>query len=347
MTSRETAEFKIVATLTAPEIEAAYYYVGTTNGWSSTDQTYKFTRADESVSVYDDPVFTCVVPAPYKTDETTGEQVRDDNWFKIAPASAYSLEDFWSGKLLGSATDGDESLEVNLINEGANSLKQPATDGALKYKITINMMEYTMTIEAINFSEYYYYAGDYTSWQSNAQPLLGDGAGSYTGYYYIKKADNSSTWGFKFTDGIGDAAKTWYGDAGDGKVSTSGGNCTPDADGFYKINLNLDQNTYALTAISSISLIGAAVNGDTSWGTDADMTFNVETGVWEYEGALTAGEFKFRADHDWALSWGGSDASQLTSQNGANLSVAEAGTYKVTFKPNCDGQGVYTITAVL
>lgn len=109
------------------------------------------------------------------------------------------------------ATDGDESTEVNLVNEDAQACKQPATDGAIKYKITLNMLEYTMTIEAINFAEYLYYAGDYTGWQANAQPLLGDGAGLYTGYYYIKKADNASTWGFKFTDGIGDDAKTWYG----------------------------------------------------------------------------------------------------------------------------------------
>ncbi len=348
--TRETANFNIVATLTAPEIEEAYYYIGASNGWDLTDKTYKFTRADESVSVYDDPVFTCVVPAPYTTDEATGTQSRADNWFKIAPASAYELDDFWSAKILGSSIDGDESTEVMLVNENAQACKQPATDGALKYKITINMMEYSMTIEAINFAEYLYYAGDYTNWQANAQPLLGDGAGLYTGYYYIKKADNASTWGFKFTDGIGDDAKTWYGGSADNTLVKGGGdNCTPDADGFYAIKADLDKMTYSIEEVT-VSIIGSVVlkedgNADTNWGTDADMTFNAETGAWEYTGKLADGEFKFRANHDWALSWGG-DADAVTSANGANIKLDAAGSYKVSFKPNCDGKGVYTIASV-
>lgn len=356
--TRETANFNIVATLTAPKIEEAYYYIGASNDWSLTDKTYKFTRADESVSVYDDPVFTCVVPAPYEKDKTTGEYVKDENgdlirvanWFKIAPESAYELDNLWDGEILGSAIDGDESTEVNLVNENAQACMQPATDGALKYKITINMMEYTMTIEAINFAEYLYYAGDYTGWQANAQPLLGDGAGLYTGYYYIKKADNASTWGFKFTDGIGDDAKTWYGGTSDNALVKSGGdNCTPDADGFYAIKADLDKMTYSIESVS-VSIIGSVVlkedgTADTSWGTDADMTFNTETGAWEYTGKLAAGEFKFRANHDWALSWGG-DADAMTSANGANIKLESDGSYKVSFKPNCDGKGVYTIASV-
>lgn len=106
--TRETANFNIVATLTAPEIEEAYYYIGASNDWSLTDKTYKFTRADESVSVYDDPVFTCVVPAPYEKDNTgeyvkdeNGDLIRVDNWFKIAPESAYALDNLWDGKILG------------------------------------------------------------------------------------------------------------------------------------------------------------------------------------------------------------------------------------------------------
>ena len=103
-------------------------------------------------------------------------------------------------------------------------------------------------------------------------------------------------------------------------------------------------NSYSLTAVNTISLIGSAVNGDSSWGTDADMTFDSAEGCWIYQGALTAGEFKFRMNHDWSISWGGTDFDNLTNQNGANLKLAEGGNYLVKFKPNCNGQGSYSIT---
>ncbi len=71
----------------APEIESAYYYVGAANNWSETDQTYKLTNS--GLDVYDDPEFSVVVPVVYKDGKP------QDNWFKIAPASAYSAPKFW------------------------------------------------------------------------------------------------------------------------------------------------------------------------------------------------------------------------------------------------------------
>ena len=46
---------------------------------------------------------------------------------------------------------------------------------------------------------------------------------------------------------------------------------------------------------------------------------------------LTAGEFKFRANKDWALSFGGASFEDLTSDNGANLKIEEEGNYEVKF----------------
>jgi hypothetical protein len=115
------------------------------------------------------------------------------------------------------------------------------------------------------------------------------------------------------------------------------------ADGFYEIVVNTTDLTVALTPITTMSLIGSAVNGDTSWGTDYDLTFNLTTMAWEGTYNMTAGEFKFRANHDWTLSWGGSEDA-LTADNGANLKITEDGNYTFSFQPNANGKGTVTIT---
>ena len=43
--------------------------------------------------------------------------------------------------------------------------------------------------------------------------------------------------------------------------------------------------------------------------------------------ALPAGEFKFCANHDWAISFGG--ALDNIVENGGNIKVEEAGTYDI------------------
>lgn len=325
VTARNTSDITITATLTAPEIEDAYYYIGATNGWSATDQTYKFTRADESVSVYDDPVFTCVVPAPFATDETTGETARVDNWFKIAPASAYKLEDFWSGKILGSATDGDESLKVSLVNDGAQACKQPATDGALMYKITLNMMEYTMTIEPISYNEYIYVPGNGQGWAPASAPAIrsANSDGVYVGYA-VMDGD------FKFTkernwDG-GEYNSGSFSTYGDGfAASTDGGNisCTGEA-GIYYLSADVANGSIS-GVLCNFGLIGPAQAG--GWDSDSDMTFDATTNTYTWTGDLAAGEFKFRANDGWDINLGGS-LDDLVA-NGSNLSVAEAGNYTI------------------
>lgn len=332
ISARNTSDITITATLTALEIESAYYYIGATNGWSETDQTYKFTRADESVSVYDDPVFTCVVPAPYKMDENgdfvkdeNGDLIRVDNWFKIAPASAYQLEDFWSGKFLGSATDGDESLKVSLINEGAQACKQPADDGALKYKITLNMMDYTMTIEPISYDEFIYVPGNGQGWNPETAPALrsANADGIYVGYA-VMNGD------FKFTkernwDG-GEYNNGSFSTYGDGfAASTDGSNvsCTGEAGIYY---LTADVANGSLSGVlCNYGIIGPAQAG--GWDSDSDMTFDATTNTYTWTGDLTAGEMKFRANDGWDINLGGSFDDLVAG--GDNITIAEAGNYTI------------------
>ena len=72
--------FKIKVIPAAPVIEEAYYYVGAANGWGGQD--YKLTNGGGDV--YEDPIFSVTVPAQ-----------GGDHWFKIMPASAFTLGSIW------------------------------------------------------------------------------------------------------------------------------------------------------------------------------------------------------------------------------------------------------------
>ena len=309
----------------APEIDAAYYLTGSLNGWDNTDKTYKLTN--DGSDPYENPIFTCRIPAP-----DDGSNVE----FKMTPESGIGGD--WSKCLAAGSTPG--TFVYN--NDGGNFVIE-AVAGAKFYDITFNMMELTWSYKAISFTDYIYLACDFNGWSTDASPLIHLGDGRYEGFYYIQEADESTTWGFKFViDGSwsgGDHTK-----ATSGTYELGGGNNLNCPTGFYQVQVNQADATWTLTEVNTISLIGSAVNGDSSWGTDADMTFSTTEKCWIYEGPLTAGEFKFRMNHDWSISWGGTGMDNLTNINGANLQMSAAGNYKVTFKPNCNGQGIYTVT---
>lgn len=306
-----------VTTFKLPAIadEDAYYYIGGYNGWNLAEPT--------PMDANGDGTYSCII------------EIGDSEWFAFAPQSAVDSQN-WD-ILFRAQANGDEATS-GFFGESASGNSFCCPTGG-KYKFTIDPKNWTYSYAP--YAESIYYAGDANGWSFSPLAKAGN---DFVGYYYVKYADNSSTWGFKFTQ---DASwdKPQYG-AGDGgnSIALDGGNIQlAEKDAFYQIVVNTDNLTCTLNEISVMSLIGSAVNGDSSWGTDYDLTFNTETMAWEGTYEMTDGEYKIRANHDWSLSWGG-DLDALTSQNGANLSIS-AGTYKFTFKPNCDGQGTLTVEA--
>lgn len=314
----ETNEVEVsVKTLALPSIagENAYYYIGGYNGWNLASPT--------PMDANGDGTYSCVI------------EIGDSEWFAFAPQSAVDSQD-WNS-LFRAQTNGDEATS-GFFGESASGNSFCCQTGG-KYKFTINPKNWTYSYAP--YAESIYYAGDANGWSFSPLAKAGN---DFVGYYYVKYADNSNTWGFKFTQ---DASwdKPQYGAGAEGNsIALDGGNIQlAEKDAFYQIVVNTDNLTCTLNEISAMSLIGSAVNGDSSWGTDYDLTFNTETMAWEGTYEMTDGEYKVRANHDWSLSWGGA-LDALTSQNGANLSIS-AGTYKFTFKPNCDGQGTLTVVA--
>lgn len=97
-------------------------------------------------------------------------------------------------------------------------------------------------------------------------------------------------------------------------------------------NGNADSQTTVFTVFqgfNTIGIIGDATPG--GWGEDTDMA-EIGDGVYQVTIELASLSAKFRADDDWAVNWGAPDfPSGRGTQDGDNIPIAEAGTYKVTF----------------
>ena len=295
-----SAPFTIKVIPKAPVIEAAYYLTGSINGWDNTDTTYKLTN--DGSDPYDNPTFKLRIPA---TED--GSNIE----FKMTPESGIGGD--WSGCLAA----GSEEGKFNYNNDGGNFVIVADPD-ALFYDITFNMLDQTWTVAPVGFNEFIYEIGNESGW-SEPHPLYGDGTGLYTAVIYLdgefKFKPNKDNW-----DGDWEKAS---GDANSGTLTPDGGpNVDAAAPGFYYIKVDLREMTYALTPVSSISIIGS-VRG--AWDTDVDMTYNETLKCWEARETLNAGEFKFRLNHDWAVNWGGT-MDNLT-QDGPNLQLAADGPY--------------------
>lgn len=317
-------ETTLTVTLTAPLIESAYYLIGAHNSWSMDTYTqYKLTRADESVDIYDDPVWTIMVPAP-----VDGQGLRADFWFNIVPQSAVGKDgdDFWHNLIGSDQGNGDNRLEAGLaykVNGQDNAFCQPANDGATFYKITIDMMDYKMTVEPLSYGQFIYVPGNHQNWSPEHAAALRSPNfdGYYEGYSYLNGD-------FKFTKARNWDAEYNFNDFttfSDGLSQGGGSNINMANEGFYRIQANVANGTLTATK-TEWGIVGSALRG--GWeAADTDMSYDAGENCWTVTLPLIAGEFKFRANDDWGINVGGS-ADNLY-QDGGNLIITEDGTYTI------------------
>lgn len=314
-TFKVSTTIELKATPEAPVISANHYLIGAPSEWNPTCTTLKFNHSGKDV--YDDPVFTITFPV------TEGE-----NWFAFTDDVTVEKND-WSYVFGCAEGNGNNGMEGGIVRrselpEGDDGSFKVVVEGDAKFvKMTINMLEYTYKLEKLNFSEFIYVPGD-PKWNPATAPAVcsPNYDGAYDGFAYL------TTNGFKF---VGDREDDWNpqwnyasfttfseGITGEDNI------CAP-ANGFYFIEANLATSSLTLTE-TTWSIIGA-VTGDSSWGTDFDMTYDNETEAWVYTGELVAGEFKFRANKAWDIDFGG--VFEELVRSGGNLSIAEAGNYEV------------------
>ena len=309
MVTSET--FQVKAIPEAPFIDNGYYLVGdmfTTddvNGWTK-GVAKAFNHSEKDV--YDDPIFT-----------VSFETTKADQYWKIIPKKNIDADDLWAPGVVGPKVDGDDSMTGALTNGEAKAGKIAK---AGKYKLTINMMDYTYTIEEVNYDPFVYFIGATDGWKSSDQKLalVDEAKGVYTGYVYVADP-NGAGLQFKFQRKAGD----WNNAIGAGTFSTFSGAATNAGDnigvnageGVYYMDVNLSEGTITATKVETMGIIG----GFNSWAGDAVMTWNAEEYCFEAtKVGVTADGWKFRVNGGWDINLGGS-LNNLTA-GGDNIAVA-------------------------
>lgn len=298
-----TGKFTPAAT---PQLdEKGYYMLGQVNGneWN-TESPVWMNKISDGV---------------YQLKVTT---TADKNWFKFYAGSNYVKGDWDSINkgALGCKENGSEDAFGYILYDGDSwgVLQTPVIPGAGTWIVTLDMNNLTYTVG----KPVLYMAGDANGWATNDY-LAGEDGVHFTGFMYLNQN------GFKFC-----TQPEWKGtNYGANFDTTEGGaniTMTEDA-GYYKVDVDLESKSYVLTPITTIGIIGDATAD--GWDADQNLTYvpyNSETkalGYWEAKDVvLKAGTMKFRANHDWAINWGG-DTNALT-QGGDNISV-DAGTYDI------------------
>lgn len=310
MATSET--FQVKAIPEAPVIEEGYYLVGdmfTTddvNGWTK-GVAKAFNHSDKDV--YEDPVFT-----------VSFETTKADQYWKIIPKKNIDADDLWAPGVVGPKVDGDDSMTGALTNGDAKAGKIAK---AGKYKLTINMMDYSYTIEEVNYDPFIYFIGSTDGWISSDQKLalVDDAKGVYTGYVYLADP-NAAGFEFKFQRAPGNwdtaiGAGTFVSFAG-AAIGVDNGNIGVNAgEGVYYMDVNLSEGTITATKVETMGIIG----GFNNWAGDAPMTWNAEEYCFEATNVgVTADGWKFRVNGDWPINLGGS-LNNLTA-GGDNITVA-------------------------
>ena len=338
-------------------IAPAYYIVGGPNDWQSSaiNRTIKFQHSDEDV--YVDPVFT-----------VTFDAAGGDTWFAIGDdqaCDAIAAGD-WS-QLYGIVGGDNEAKEGKIARRselgGDNSF---CVKGARKIRVTIDMMEQTFKVEAVNIAEaYYLIGGPISDWAASATGRLQKFSHSDKDVFddpvftYVFEGSGSDMW-FAFgddesCDGIanGDWSKVFGTTLGDGNSGFSGtyarrtqlsDNGSFKVDGkakFYRFTINALEQTYEITPLNFdpyIYFIGAT-DGWTN--AEQKLALTDESGI--YTGFLYCAdpngwgnEFKFqKVPGDW-----GTEINTGMMTGGITGDFADGGG---NFKANA-GEGVYYVT---
>ena len=223
---------------------------------------------------------------------------------------ALSVEDGGLGVPSGEPTDVDFYISATIGTDFEKFYSAPVT-----VRMTVTTAE--RTYEAIV---------DFGEKAANGFKLTG-----------IAGWDDTCNWG---TDG--DAPAPDPEAASISLISSGGsGNIMAYSKRFYR--LVFDRSTLTLSnklSFNSMGIIGDATPG--GWDTDTEMNFDTQKQRFWVDVTLTAGEFKFRADNDWTINFGGADGH--LSQNGDNIK-ATAGNYRVYATLNNSAEITYELNA--
>lgn len=337
-----TASTTITVTLVAPHISEAYYVIGGSLDWATSAATkeQKFKHSD--TNVYDDPIFTIRIKASYDADGN-----RTDTWFAFGDDEACEAvgSGNWSKVLGTTGGNGNTSYTGSLAPRSElsddGSICMKADDQAAAYKITLNMMDYSYTIEPIPAGPeiWWLIGGDIGDgqWTNSVEgigtsifPLASIGGDKiiYTGYF----AGN----GFKLIKEPGSWADQWgQGGAFGSFVKNDGGsgNINVPTPGYYTVTLDVanDVLTIEPADITPATYAVGIAGGFNDWAFAAMTACKGSEHMWMTDLSVADDtEGKFLID-GWSVNWGATEfPSGIGTQNGPNIPVA-AGDYIVLF----------------
>lgn len=336
------------------QISPAYYVIGAAGGWSAEGaRTQKFSHSD--ADVYEDPIFTIIVDAG-----------GDDSWFAIGDDTAIDAVAAGDWTQLFGTKGASEDLTGTMdrrYNLGGDHSFH--VTGAKKIKITLNMMEYSYTIEPVNVADAYYLVGGPEDWAGSAaskSQKFSHSAASVADdpvFTYVLEGTGGDIWFAIGDDEACDAiandndwSKLYGTTSGNGENGLSGSlsrRSSLSDDGSFKVDgtskfirvqINMAEMTYTITPLDFdpyVYFIGAT---DGWANAEQKLALTDETGI--YTGYLYVAdpnswglEFKFqKVAGDWD--------SQLNSNNLTDISGGFAkGDDNIKA---VDGEGVYYVT---
>ncbi len=271
--------------------------------------------------------------------------VADNTWelaefrLKAGDVFKFSESPFFQGKNYGDAeVDGKaEEFGPNIV--------LPGSVADAFYKITFNdaTRVYAMTVVRFPYPSELYLVGGSTvaGWTpANSVKFVKAEDGKFEIYSYLTAGGG----GFKFLQ-----VKDWAGDWGkgaEGKVIQEGeNNLEVTVDGFYRIFVDFTSLSYSVQAVSW-GIVGNATPG--GWDNDTNMTFVGGLGSykWQVDVALTAGEYKFRANDGWDINFGKGDSDGTLKFNTGNIVSPGPGNYHVEIILDPVNGYTYTISPI-
>jgi len=259
-----------------------------------------------------------------------------DSSISYTVEAALGGTEFASPLVLGTTTDMFLDVTIGNLDTTAKALGiQPLEEGVVDIRIkSTNGTSNVASIKVTPYQPNWGIIGSATeyAWDNSTAMVYNPMTGKYSISVYLNSGE------FKFR--LDNSWAVNYGDDGNNLSLESGGaNITVSA-GNYTIVLDIDNLSYTITPIvDAWGIIGSAT--PTGWDNDTLLDFDSTANTYSMIIDLVPGEFKFRLNHDWGTNYGDDGNNLSLEANGANISVAEGGTYFIT----ADFNGLtYTIT---
>ena len=192
--------------------------------------------------------------------------------------------------------------------------------------ITFKATPYDPNVDDIDWP-YAYVAVGYPNWDYTTAYLIGDpdGDGVYQGWVQF---DDATTYAIL-----------------DGKDVTkvlAQGEVTDDGKGFVEVKMEADGTLSQSWACNTWGVIGDATSG--GWSDDTKMEYDKSTRLWTVITSMTDKEFKFRANSDWTINYGGDGVTENgLAQSGDNIKVPKESAYIITLDLTNAGRYTYAM----